>query len=324
MLSRPIVVASLAALAPLFVLYSAFANDWPIRPVKIVVGLAPGGATDSLARIIAQHASEHFGQPFLIENRAGAGGTIAAETIARSQADGYSLLMVNPSQMSISPAISRQRYDPVKDFAPISIVGSNPFVLCVNAKTPVNSYAEFVDLVRREPGKLSYGSGGIGNTTHLSMAYFLKLANLDMIHVPYKGGAPAMADLLAGHITAMFASLPDALPYARSGQVRLLALSSGERSPKLPDVPTVAEQGLRQYKMLTWHGLVAPTTTPPQIVDSLAQQIALALKDPKVLERVASLGVDPVGTGPKHLAETIKSDLSLWGAAVDVAGVKNP
>ena len=319
---NPIFALALAAFAAFTAIDTIHAQDWPNRPVKIVVGLAAGGATDSVARIIGQPLSDRLGQPFVIENRVGAGGALAAESVARSPADGYTLLMANPSQMAIGPAISPQRYDAVKDFAPVTMVGSNPFVLCINANMPVKTYAEFVAHVKKQPGALSYGSGGVGNTTHLSMAYFLKLAGLDMIHVPYRGGAPAMADLVSGHIAAMFASLPDALPFAQSGQVRLLAVSSGARLSKLPDVPTVIELGIPQYKMLTWHGLVAPAGTPPQIVDRLAQEITLALKDPANLARLGSLGIDPSGAGPKDLAETIKADIELWGDAVNMAGAK--
>lgn len=316
-----IVAVALSVLSISAMPTAAWAQNWPNRPVKIVVGLAPGGATDSVARIIAERLSERLGQPFVIENRPGAGGSVAAEAVARAPADGYTLAMVNPS-LVINPAISQQRYDAIRDFAPISVIGSNPFVLCVNANLPVKTFAEFVAYVGEQPGKLTYGSGGFGNTTHLSMAYFLKLAGLDMIHVPYRGGAPAMADLLAGHITAMFASLPDALPYAHAGQVRLLAVSSAERSPQIGDLPTVVELGLPRYKALTWHGLVAPAKVSPQIVDRLAQEVALALKDATVLDRLKKLGIDPAGGGPNEMAETIKSDIEMWGEAVKLAGVK--
>lgn len=319
---KPSLAAALLALCTFVTTDLIHAQSWPTRPVKISVGLAPGGATDSVARIIAQRLSERLGQPFVIENRPGAGGVVAAEAGARSPADGYSLLMVNPSQMAISPAMSPQRYDPVKDFAPIAVIASNPFVLCVNPKLPVKTTAEFVAFVRQQPAQLSYGSGGVGNTTHLSMAYFLGLAGLQMVHVPYKGGAPAMGDLVAGHIAAMFASLPDALPFAQTGQVKLLAVSSRARSEKVPDVPTVSESQLVRYTMDTWHGLVAPAHTPPHIVDLLAQEVMLALKDPTVLKRLAAIGVEPAGDGPKDFAARIQADMAIWAEAVRVAGIK--
>ena len=255
----------------------ASTHSWPQQPIKIVVGLAAGGLTDTITRIIAQPMSERLGQPMVIENRPGAAGTIAAEAVARGPADGYTLVMGNAPQMVIIPAIQPTRYDPVKDFAPISIVGSNPFVLCVNPRLPVHTLAEFIAYVRERPGQLSYGSGGIGNGTHLSMAYFLKLAGLDMIHVPYKGGAPAMADLVAGHVPAIFASSSDALPQAKAGAIRAIAVSSGERAAKIPEVPTISELGFPQFKTFTWNGLMAPAQTPHEIVHRIAAEVARAV-----------------------------------------------
>ncbi len=297
-------------------------HHWPQQPIKIVVGLAAGGLTDTITRIIAQPLGDQLGQPFVVENRPGAAGTIAAEAVARGPADGYTLVMGNAPQMVIIPAIQTTRYDPLKDFAPISIVGSNPFVLCVNAKLPIHTLAEFMAYVRERPGQLSYGSGGIGNGTHLSMAYFLKLGGLDMIHVPYKGGAPAMADLVAGHVTAMFASSSDALPQAKGGTIRALAVSSAERAAKIPDVPAISELGFPQIKTITWNGLMAPAQTPKEIVIRIAGEVARAVKDPGVIERMGNQGIDPVGNTPEEFAAAIKADVALWTEAVNVAGVK--
>jgi tripartite-type tricarboxylate transporter receptor subunit TctC len=300
----------------------ANAQPWPQQPIRVVVGLAPGGLTDTITRIVAQPMGERLGQPMVVENRPGAAGTIAAEAVARGPADGYTLVMGNLPQMVIIPAMSATRYDPQKDFAPISIVGSNPFVLCVNANIPVHTLAEFISYVRDRPGQLPYGSGGIGNGTHLSMAYFLKIAGLDMIHVPYKGGAPAMADLIAGHVTAIFASSSDALPQIHAGTIRALAVSSGERSRKIPDVPTVSELGFPQFKTITWNGLMAPARTPKDIVDRLAAEVVRAVRDPKVIEHMSNQGIDPVGNTPQQFADTIKSDVALWTEAINAAGVK--
>jgi tripartite-type tricarboxylate transporter receptor subunit TctC len=298
------------------------AQTWPQQPVKIVVGLAAGGLTDTITRIISQPMSERLGQPIVVENRPGAAGTIAAEAVARGPADGYTLVMGNLPQMVILPAMTGTRYDPVKDFEPISIVGSNPFILCINAKLPVHTFAEFVAYVRARPGELAYGSGGIGNGTHLSMAYFLKLAGLDMIHVPYKGGAPAMADLVAGHVPAVFASSSDALPQVAAGTIRALAVSGGERSTRIPDVPTVAELGFPQFKTITWNGLMAPAQTPKAIVNRLAAEVAHAVKEPRVIEQMGNQGIDPVGNSPEEFLAAIKADVVLWTEAVKVAGVK--
>ena len=313
---------AIAILAVTQITPGSAAEPWPQQPVKIVVGLAAGGLTDTITRIITQPMSERLGQPIVVENRPGAAGTIAAEAVARGPADGYTLVMGNLPQMVIIPALSGTRYDPVKDFAPIGIVGSNPFVLCVNPNLPAKTLAEFIDYVRSKPGQLSYASGGIGNGTHLSMAYFLKLAGLDMIHVPYKGGAPAMADVIAGHVPAMFASSSDALPQVKAGTIRVLAVSSGERSPKIPEVPTVAEFGFPQFKTITWNGLMAPASTPKAIVDRLSAEVAHAVKDPKVVERLAGQGIDPIGNTPEQFAAAIRADVLLWTEAVKVAGVK--
>jgi tripartite-type tricarboxylate transporter receptor subunit TctC len=214
------------------------------------------------------------------------------------------------------------RYDPLKDFAPISIVGSNPFVLCVNPKLPVHTLAEFVAYVKERPGQLAFGSGGIGNGTHLSMVYFLKLAGLDMIHVPYKGGAPAMADLVAGHVVANFASSSDALPQVKAGTVRAIAVSGGTRSSKIPDVPTVSELGYPTFKTITWNGLMAPAQTPKEIVDRIAAEVARAVKEPAVIEHMGNQGIDPVGNTPEEFAAAIKADVALWTEAVNAAGVR--
>jgi tripartite-type tricarboxylate transporter receptor subunit TctC len=302
--------------------FAQSAHPWPQQPIKIVVGLAAGGLTDTITRIIAQPLGEKLGQPFVVENRPGAAGTIAAEAVARGPADGYTLVMGNAPQMVIIPAIQTTRYDPLKDFAPISIVGSNPFVLCVNPKLPVHTLAEFIAYVRERPGQLSYGSGGIGNGTHLSMAYFLKLAGLDMIHVPYKGGAPAMSDLVAGHVVANFASSSDALPQVKGGTIRAIAVSSGERAAKIPDVPAISELGFPQLKTITWNGLMAPAQTPKEIVNRIAAEVARAVKDPGVIERMGNQGIDPVGNTPEEFTAAIKDDVALWTEAVNVAGVR--
>ena len=299
----------------------ASTNVWPQQPVKIMVGLAAGGLTDTITRIIAQPLGEQLGQPMVVENRPGASGTIAAEVVARGPADGYTLVMGNLPQMVILPAMQTTKYDPLRDFAPISLVGSNPFVLCVNPKLPVHTLAEFIAYVKERPGQLAFGSGGIGNGTHLSMAYFLKLAGLDMIHVPYKGGAPAMADLVAGHVVANFSSSSDALPQVKAGTVRAIAVSSGTRWPKLPDVPAISELGYPAFKTITWNGLMAPAQTPKEIVNRVAAEVARAVKEPAVIEHMGNQGIDPIGSTPEEFAARIRTEIPKWGRIIHDANI---
>jgi tripartite-type tricarboxylate transporter receptor subunit TctC len=295
--------------------------EWPQRSVVIIVPFAAGGNTDSIARIIAQRLGEEFGQQFIVENRGGAGGAIAAEAVARAQHDGYTLFMAALPQIAILPAMRKTPYDPVKDFEPISIIATNPFVLVVNKDFPAKTLAEFVSYVSARPSALSYSSAGVGSLNHLSMALFLKDAGLQMIHVPYKGNAPALADVIAGHIPAMFSNLSDALPQATAGTIRLLAVSSPQRMPQVPDVPTVSESGYPHFKTLTWNGLMAPAGTPKVIIDKISAFVSREAKDPKFAKRLASFGVDALGNSPGEFAAIIAADKSLWAKAVKVAGV---
>ncbi len=301
---------------------AAYSQTWPQRPVTVIVPFAAGGNTDGIGRSIAQWLSDRLGQQFVVENRAGAGGAIAADMVAKAPADGYTLFVAALPQIAIVPAISQTRYDPVKDFAPISVVGTNPFVLAVNKDVPVKNIPEFIDYVRKAPQPLSYASAGIGSLNHLSMALFLKLAGIDMIHVPYKGNAPAMSDVVAGHVPAIFTNLSDALPQAAAGSIRLIGVSSETRAPQIPEVPTVAEQGFPTFKTRTWNALMAPAKTDPAIISRVATEVAAAAKDPGFAERLNHLGVDPLGNSPAEFAALIAADIPFWAEAVRIAGVK--
>jgi tripartite-type tricarboxylate transporter receptor subunit TctC len=317
----PIRHALLAALTLLAVV-PAHAQDWPQRPVKIIVPFAPGGNADGMARIIGQRLGEVFGQQFVVENRTGAGGTIAVDSVVRSPADGYTLLWGVQPQIVIIPHMQKVNYDPVKDLAPISVLATNPFVLVVNSKLPVKSVAEFVSYVKAQPGKLSYGSSGVGSVAQLAMALFLKRANIEMTPAHYRGNAPALTDVVAGHIPAMFSTLADALPHATSGAIRLLAVSGDKRAPQVPDVPPVGEAGYPGYKVITWNGLMAPAQTPKPIIERTAAEVARAVKDKGFAERLTKFGVDPLGNNPSEFAELIAAELPLWAEAVAIAGVK--
>ena len=318
---RKLLVPLVAAVA-LATPSAAQAQDWPQRPVRILVPYAAGGNSDSMARITAQRLNEAFGQPFVVENRVGANGAIAGEAVARAAPDGHTLLWAVQPAIVIAPAMSKVQFDPQKDFAPISVVGTNPFVLVVNKDISVKTVADFVAWVKSQPGKLSYAEGSVGSITHLSMALFLKRAGLEMTNVSYRGNAPALTDVIAGHLPTMFSNLSDALPHAQSGAIRILAVSSNVRVPQLSDVPTVSELGYPGYNAVTWNGLMAPAATPKPIVDKIAGEIAKASKDKAFVERLGKFGADPSGITPAQFAELIAADLKLWAEAVAVAGVK--
>jgi tripartite-type tricarboxylate transporter receptor subunit TctC len=301
---------------------SAHAQAWPERPVRVIVAFAPGGNSDSIARIICQRLGKAFGQSFFIENRGGNGGALGGEAAAHAAPDGYTLFMAVSSPMAVTPAIWKVRYDPIKDFTAISNVGSNPLVLTVNHELPVKSVADFVAYARARPGKLTFGSGGVGTINHLSMTLFAKRAGLDLIHVPYKGGGPAMIDLISGQINSMFANVSDALKQADSGKVRMLAVSSLQRIPEAPDVPTVSESGYAGFNTVTWNGLVAPAGTPKQIVDRIAAEVARAARDPEIIEQLSNIGVTAVGDTPEEFAATIREDVALWAEVVKIAGLQ--
>ncbi len=304
-------------------IFPASAQDsYPDRPVTIIVPFAAGGNTDGFGRMAAQHLSEALGKTFIVENKPGAGGAIAAEYVAKSKPDGYTLFVAALPVMAVVPAIQKVRYDSLKDFAPISNIGTNPFALVVNKDLPIHSVKDFVEYVRTRKGELSYSSAGVGSLNHLSMALFLKQAGIEMVHVPYKGNAPALADVVAGHVQAMFSNLSDALPQAKSGTVRMIAVSSAERSILAKEIPTVAESGYPKYQVLTWNGIMAPAGTPKAIVDKIAVELAKAVKEPKFREQLINYGADPLGDTPAEYRAMLEKDIPIWSEAVDVAGAK--
>jgi tripartite-type tricarboxylate transporter receptor subunit TctC len=320
MLGRRSFLASLSALLAGGFSGVLQAQEWPARPVMIVVPFAAGGNTDSIARLTAHWLSQDLGKEFVVENRAGASGSIAAERVARAQPDGYTFLMAALPVIAIVPAMRKVPFDPLNDFEPVSAVATNPFVLAVNKDFPAKSIAEFIAYVRERPGALTYSSAGVGSLNHLSMALFLKAAGIQMVHAPYKGNAPALADVIAGHIPAMFSNLSDALPHATAGTIRLLAVSSSARAPQIPNVPTVSESGYPEYKTLTWNGLIAPAGTPKHIVGKVSASIARATKDAKFSEKLASFGADALGNTPEEFRAMIESDIRLWTEAVKLTG----
>jgi tripartite-type tricarboxylate transporter receptor subunit TctC len=300
----------------------AQAQLWPQRPVRIIVPYTAGGNSDGIARMVAQRLGDAFGQTFVVENRLGANGALATEAVARSAADGYTLLWAVTPPVAINPALTKVNYDPIKDFAPISAVAVNAFVLVVNKSFPPKTVAEFIADVRAQPNKLSYSESGVGSLTHLTMALFLNRAGLQMTNVSYRGNAPALTDVVAGHLPAMFSSIADAIPQAAAGSIRLLAVSSKERAPQLPDIPTVAESGFPGFNVLTWNGLMAPAGTPKDVVDKIAAEIGHSVKDPQFAARLDQYGVDPLGNTPAEFGAMVAADTALWAETVQSLGLK--
>ncbi len=311
-------------LAPvlLFAAGVAQAQQWPQRAVRILVPFAAGGNTDTIARVTAERLSQVFSQQFVVENRIGAGGAIAAEAVARAAPDGHTLFVCPSSQMSVVPLMQKVSYDPRGDFAPISIIGSNPLILGVAASVPVKSFAELLAYIRSRPGKVPYASGGTGSLTHLVMVELTRRANLQMDHINYKGGAPAMVDLLGGQVPMYFGNLSDLLPHAKSEKLRLLANSGEKRSAKLPDVPTVAESGYPGFKVTTWNGLFAPARTPQPVIDRLAQEVAKLARDPAIISRLDQIGVDAIGSTHAEIVDALRADMRFYEELVRFAGIK--
>ena len=310
----------IAWLALLAAAHAADVEPWPQRPVRIIVGFAAGGNTDSIARLSAGWLGPRLGQGVVVENRPGANGAIAAELVMHAAADGYTLLMANLPQMAILPAMTATPYDPVKDFAPVTIVGSNDFALAINGLIPGDTLADLVAYVRARPGQVAYGSGGSGTVSHLTTALFLQRAGLQMVHVPYRGGALALNDLLAGQVPLYFGNLAEILPHA--GQLKILAVSGTQRAPQLPAVPTVAEAGYPGFHTATWNGLAAPAGTPRDVVMRLYQAMRPAAADPDFVAKLAGIGVDPVCDTPDEFAALLRADLVTWAEAVRVSGAK--
>ncbi|MSQ88840.1 MAG: tripartite tricarboxylate transporter substrate binding protein [Betaproteobacteria bacterium] len=300
---------------------AAAAQDWPQRPVRVIVPFPAGGNTDQIARITAERLSNAFSQQFIVENRVGAGGAIAAELVAKSPPDGYTLLVGAAPMIAILPYVQKVAYDPVKDFAPVSNIGANPFVLGVHVSVPARSVKEFVDYASARAGQLNYASGGNGTVGHLSGALFASRAGLVMTHVPYKGGAPAVADLVAGQVQMYFGNASELIQHGKSGKIRLLGVSSVQRAPQLPEVPAIAES-YPGFRTLTWNGLLAPVATPQAIIGRLSAEVQKVVRDPVVAARLQQIGVDPLGSTQAEFAETIRTDSVIWQEAIKAAGMQ--
>ncbi len=301
---------------------TAPAQAWPAKPIRLVVPFAAGGNTDSIARISAEFLGKQIGQVVIVENKPGANGALAAEAVARAPADGYTLFMATAPQMAVLPHLTKTPYDPVKDFEPVTIVASNVFAMAVGSGVAAKTLDEFAALVRAQAGKMPYASAGSGSVSHLSMASFLTRAKLDMVHVSYKGGAPALADVLAGHVPVYFANVAEVLPHLTGGKIRVLAVSGAQRVPQLPGVPTIAESGYPGFQTNTWNAIAAPARTPKAVVDRIAEAMAIAAKDADFVKRMNAIGVQVVCNKPAEFAAQLREDFTAWGQAVKLSGAK--
>jgi tripartite-type tricarboxylate transporter receptor subunit TctC len=301
---------------------AAWAADYPAKPVKIVVPYAPGGGADSVARIVAKKVSENVGQAIVIENKGGAGAILGTDQVAKAEPDGYTLLLGQSGPISINPAVYKSLpYDPVKDFAPITMTTAYPYVLVVNSELPAKTLHELVALAKSKPDSMNYGSTGVGAANHLVAEMFSSKTGVKMTHVPYRGTALAVGDLLAGQLTMVFADPISALPHIKSGKLRALAVTSLERSPVAPEVPTVAESGYAGFEALAWHGILAPARTPPAVIRKLNEEIVKALKDPATRDLLVNQAMQIVGSTPEEFAAFIQNDIATWKAVAAAAKV---
>ena len=304
---------------------AAWADDaFPSRPIKIIVGYAPGGTTDIVARTIAPKLSAHLGQSVVVENRPGAGGNLGAELAARAEPDGYTLQMGTAGNMTVNPSIyANMKVDPVRDFEPISLIAAVPNIMVVNPSVPAKSVAEFIAWAKERPGKVFFASSGIGNTPHVTGELFNLTTGLSLVHVPYKGSAPALTELIGGQgVHVMFDNMPSAIGHVRSGALRALASTTAKRSAALPDLPTLQEAGLKDFDVRAWFGLFAPAKTPRPIIEKLHAAILAALKDPTTRKNLEAQGAEVVGNSPEEFGRIVETEGKRWAEVVKAAKIE--
>ena len=300
----------------------AWGADYPAKPIRLIVPYAAGGSTDTLSRILAYPLAERLGQQVVIDNRTGAGTIIGTEIAAKSVPDGYTLFMATPP-FAVNPALyGKVPYDLERDFAAVLNVAGSSNLLVVHPTLAAHSVKELIGLVKANPGKYSYGSSGVGGASHLAMALFTSMAALDMVHVPYKGGAPAVTDLVADRLQLMMANLTTAQPHVRAGRLRALGVGTKARTPLFPEMPTISEAGVPGYEANNWNGIVVPRNTPRLIIDRLHREVVSILGDTNVAKRLAAQGLEPIGDTPREFAQYLKSEAAKWGKVVKSAGIK--
>ena len=299
------------------------AADYPTKPIRMMVGFAPGGGTDTTARIIAQPLSEALAQQIIVDNRAGAAGNIAADIASKSPADGYTILMGTIAALAINPSLYKSLpFDPIKDFEPVTLAVSSTNVLSVHPSVSAKNVRELIALAKSQPGKLTYGSSGVGGAGHLAGVLFDQLAGTTMVHVPYKGGAPAMIALISGEVQLVFATAETAVPQIKSGKIRALGVTMAKRTALLPDLPTIAEAGLPGYEANNWYGILLPAKTPRAIVERLHREIVKVLNTPAIKEQLFRQGLDASPSTPQEFGAYIKSEIAKWAKVVKASGAK--
>ena len=303
--------------------YPALAETWPTRPIRFIVPFAPGGGGDVVGRIIGQRMSDQLGKPLVIDNRAGGGGTLGCELAAKAAPDGYTLLLGNVGPIAVGPALyPKLAYDPVRDFAPVTMIASFPNLLVANPGLPFKTVPELVAYAKSRPGTLNFASAGAGTSTHLAGELFKSVAGIDVVHVPYKGGAAAMTDIIAGQVAYYFGTMPSSMPLAKAGKLRALAVTSLTRSPAAPEVPTIAESGYPKFETAAWYGLMFPAGTPREIIAKMNSAMLVVLALPDIRERLVHEGSEPMGSTPTQFGAYIKAEIAKWSAVVKAANLK--
>lgn len=298
------------------------AQAYPVKPLRMIVPFPPGGATDLMGRYLGLRLGEIFGQPFVIENRGGANGTLGLDAAAKAPPDGYTLVIGQTGNLTISVSLVKVGYDPVKDFSPLTLVVSSPHVIAVHPALPVRTFKELIALARAKPGQLNYASTGSGSPGHLGVELLRKTAKIDLVHIPYKGAAPGFTDLIAGQVAMFFTSSLSTQQFTKSGRVRILAVGGAQRSPSLPDVPTIAESGYPGFEVSSWWGVLGPAGMPREIVARLNAEIVKIMSSQDARDRMAALGADIVTNSPEQFADYVRTETAKWGQVIKETGAK--
>ncbi len=322
-MKRSISLLALACATMMAAVPVAFASDYPTKPIRLVVPYPPGGTSDVLGRLLSQQLSEKLGQTVIVENKPGAAEAIGASYTAKAPADGYTLMLATLSSLSVNPSLygSTLAYNPQKDFAPIVNIATVPAVMLVNPSVPVNTMSELTDYLKKNPDR-NYASPGLGAPGHLGMELYKKFAGVDVVHVPYRGGAPALQDLMGGQVDMMLTLVAEAIPLTKAGRLKPIAVSTLQRSEHYPDLPTIAESGMKDFEIFLWYTLVAPTGTPADIVNKLNKSVNEVLNEPSVRTRLSDLGIETAGGTPEDATKLVASETAKWKKVIDEAGIR--